>query len=39
MELQCPEWWRGSRDGRKGLMVTEETRLNGPTSRRRPGRA
>jgi hypothetical protein len=39
MMLQRPEWRRGSGDGRTGLMVTEETRLTGPTSRRCPGRA
>jgi ribosome modulation factor len=37
--LQCLGWWCGSGDGRTGLMVMEETRLTGPTSRRRPGRA
>jgi hypothetical protein len=36
--LQCPGWYRGSGDGCTGLMVTEETRLIGPTSWRRPGR-
>jgi hypothetical protein len=38
MVLQCPGWRRGSGDGRTGLMVTGETPLTGPTSRRRPGR-
>jgi hypothetical protein len=37
--LQCPGWRRGGRDGRTRPMVTEETRLTGPTSRRCPGRA
>jgi hypothetical protein len=39
MVLQCPGWCLGSGDGRTGLMVMEETRLIGPTSRHRPGRA
>jgi hypothetical protein len=37
MALQCPGWRPGGGDGRTGLMVTEETCLNGPTSRRCPG--
>jgi hypothetical protein len=39
MGLQCPGWRRGSGDGRTGPIMTEETRLTGPTSRRRPRRA
>jgi hypothetical protein len=39
MALRCPIWRRGGGDGRTGPMVTEETRLTGPTSRHRPGRA
>jgi hypothetical protein len=39
MTLQCPGLRRGSTDGRTGLMETEEMRLTGPTSRRRPGQA
>jgi hypothetical protein len=38
MALQCPGWRRGGGDGRTGPMVTEGTRLTGPTSRRCPGR-
>jgi hypothetical protein len=39
MVLQCPTRWRGIGDGRTGPMATEETRLTGPTSWCRPGRA
>jgi hypothetical protein len=39
MALQCLGWRRGSGDGRTGPMVTEETRLIGPTSWHHPGRA
>jgi hypothetical protein len=39
MALQCSGWRCVGGDGRTGPMVTEETRLTGPTSRRRPGRA
>jgi hypothetical protein len=39
MVLQCSGWWRSSGDGRTGPMATEETRLTGLTSRRRPVRA
>jgi hypothetical protein len=39
MVLQCPGWWRGVGDGCTGPMATEETRLTGSTSRRRPVRA
>jgi hypothetical protein len=39
MVLQCPGWRRDGGDGRTGPMVTEETRLTGPTSRHGPGRA
>jgi hypothetical protein len=38
MALQCPGWRCGGGDGCIGPMVTEETRLTGPASRRRPGR-
>jgi hypothetical protein len=31
-------WWRSGEDGHTGPMVTEEMRLTGPTSRRRPVR-
>jgi hypothetical protein len=37
MALQCSGWCCGGGDGCTGLMVTEETRLTGSTSRRRPG--
>jgi hypothetical protein len=36
MELQCSGWWRSGGDGRTGPMATEEMRLSGPTSWRRP---
>jgi hypothetical protein len=39
MALQCPGWRRDGGDGCTGSMVTEETHLTGPTSRRGPGRA
>jgi hypothetical protein len=39
MALQCPGRRRGGGDDHTGPMVTEETRLAGPTSRHRPGRA
>jgi hypothetical protein len=39
MALQCPGWRRDGGDARAGQMVTEETRLTGPTSRRGPGQA
>jgi hypothetical protein len=39
MALQCPGWRRGGGDGHTGPMVMEETRLAGPTSRHRLGRA
>jgi hypothetical protein len=39
MALQYLGWCCGGRDGRTGPMVTDETRLTGPTSRRCLGRA
>jgi hypothetical protein len=39
MVLQCSGWWHNGGDGRTGPVVTEETRSNGLTSRRRPVRA
>jgi hypothetical protein len=38
MVLQCSRWWRSGGDGRTGPMVTEETRLTGPTSQCHPVR-
>jgi hypothetical protein len=38
MVRQCSRWWRSSGDGRTRPMVTEETRLTGPTSQCRPVR-
>jgi hypothetical protein len=39
MVVQCSGWRRGGGDGRIGPTVTDESRLPGPASRRRPGRA
>jgi hypothetical protein len=38
MVLQCPGWRHDGEDGRTWPMVTEETRITCPTSRRRPRR-